>query len=515
MSKKLFSTIFVLLLGVVIGLGAAPTATAYKGTITVAMTGEPDTLDPHLRTGFYNQIGWRHVYDTLVHRNPGESKFIPWLAEKYVVLTPRKVKYTLRNAKFTDGSRVTSEAVKYSVGRIFDPKNKSVIKHSFKTLDRIEVIDDRTFIWHLKSTDTGLFATSFYRPHIASLGTKNWDLKKFAKNAIGSGPYVLKSWAKGQKMVFEANPNWWGNSKYPNRPKTVVFRRIRESTTRVKALLAGEVDIIQGVKPQHIAQIQKAKGAEVSSSLSTRVMMLGFFNRFGGPFADLNVRKAVNYAIDVGAIRDSFLRGKAKNIGQMFHPWSYVGYNSNKKWYPYDLAKAKEHMKKSAHAKGFKAVLIAPSGRMPADKQTCEAVSTMLKPIGIDTSCRALRWPLYRKNFRAYRDGKKKSPPAMYYMGMGNAPGNPYGVGMAQTGCKGGWSGQCYKDLDKAFDAARAIPDHKKQQAAFEAVTDLMRDKATHKFFFNVNVDWGYRTKGIKFKVRNDEVFFGWEVAMQ
>ncbi len=73
-------------------------------------------------------------------------------------------------------------------------------------------------------------------------------------------------------MVFEANPDWWGNSMYPDRPKTLTLRSIREGTTRVKALATGEVDVITGVAPHFVPEIQGNPSVEVASIPSVRIM---------------------------------------------------------------------------------------------------------------------------------------------------------------------------------------------------------------------------------------------------
>ena len=515
MRKKRLALFLVLFFGMAFWLLGTPAAEAYKGQITVALTGEPTTMDPHVRTGNLNAIGWRMTYDALVQAETGTGKLIPWLATKWERLSPTKMKFWLRKGvKFSDGTPLTSEAVKFGMDRIFDPATKSVLKRFFRTYDRIEIVDDHTFIWHTKKSDNGLLSTLFFRPLVISPSMKGWDLAKMSTTPVGTGPYVLKSWTKGQKMVFEANPNWWGNSKYPNRPKTVIYRRIRESTTRVKALLKGEVDVIQGVKPQFMNEIKKDPNSEVVSSLSTRIMFVSFMSRTGGPFADLNVRMAVNHAIDVETIRNTFLPGLTKPIGQLFHPWSYSGYNPKKKWYPYDLAKAKAYLKKSGYSKGFKATLMSPSGRYPADKQTCEAVASMLTKINIQTKCRTLKWSLYRKTIRAHQKGKKKDP-LMFYMGIGNPTGNPFLGGSNQTACKGSWSGHCFKDLDAAFDKANTTANPKAQQKEWEKVTDMIKAKATHKIFYNVSVSYAYRKTSVKFQPRHDEVFFAWEAEMK
>jgi ABC-type transport system substrate-binding protein len=71
----------------------------------------------------------------------------------------------------------------------------------------------------------------------------------------------------------------------------------------------------------------------------------------------------------------------------MFHPWTQFGYNPEKRWHGFDLAKAKSPMKDAGHEKGFKADLISPDGNSPFDRQCCEAAAGMLQKMGIDTRC--------------------------------------------------------------------------------------------------------------------------------
>src|SRR3989338_1384431 len=104
---------------------AAPAQAAPRGTVTIAINGEPETMDPHVYSSFIGAMVWPWASDLLIIQDAKEGKVVPWLAEKYERLDSRRMKFTLRNAKFTDGTPVTSEAVKYSMGRIVDPENKS------------------------------------------------------------------------------------------------------------------------------------------------------------------------------------------------------------------------------------------------------------------------------------------------------------------------------------------------------------------------------------------------------
>ena len=120
--RKLFVVLLVLALA---GL-AAPRAEAFKGTVTVALSGEPLTFDPHIQSEFIGTMIWPWGYDNLVYAEPGTGRLKPWLAEKFERVSAQAFKFTLRSgAKFNDGTPLTAAAVKYSLDRIFDPKVKS------------------------------------------------------------------------------------------------------------------------------------------------------------------------------------------------------------------------------------------------------------------------------------------------------------------------------------------------------------------------------------------------------
>ncbi len=492
----------------------APTAdAAKKDTVTIALTGEPPTMDPHRTSNFIGTMVWRWSYDSLLSAKTGSGELVPWLAEKWEKLDgSKKVKFWLRkDANFPDGSPVRSQDVAYTLKRVMSSARQ---RPYFKTFDRIEIIDEKTFIWHNKVHDNGMFnRITRWGGIISEKMSKGKDRATISRNTFGSGPYILKSWTKGSKMVFTANATWWGNKIYPKRPKTIVLRRISESATRVKALLTGEVDVAWGIMPQFVDQVKKNPSTDIVTVPAVRIMFMGFFSTHGGPMAKLKVRKAINYAIDAEAIRTTILGGRADLFGQILHPWNFSGYNPNKKWYRYNPAKAKQLLKEAGYPNGFKMEIIATNGRYPGDKATCEASAGMLRKIGIDASCNSQRFPLFKKYHRAYKSGKRKGA-AAYYMGFGNGAGESGLVMTGTSGCKGAWSGHCFKELDAAIDKAVAIADPKAQQAAFEGVTDLMKKLVTQKIYLKIHDVLGYQ-KRLNFRPRHDETLYAWEIEVK
>ena len=503
----------VLLFAVMIGFAAVPsTYAAPQGTIVAALKGVSPTMDPHPKSNFIGAMIWKWCYDTLIGMEAGTGKKLPWLATKWKVHSPRKLELWLRKGvKFTDGTTFTAKNVEFAFSRIMAKGSRQRV--FFKALERVEIVNDYQVILHSKP-DNGMLNRLARWGHAMSLKAKGVDKKIISRKTLyGSGPYILTEWAKGRKMVFDANPNWWANSKYPNRPKKVILRGIKSSVTRVKALQKGEIDLVMGILPQYIPQIEKNPKLAVADIPAVRMMFISFVTRNGGPFADQNVRLAANYAIDAELLRTTFLAGKAVISGSLFHPWNYAGYNKNDKWHGYDLKKAKAYMAKSKYPKGFKATVYATIGRYPGDVKTCEALGGFFKEIGIKATCRTMPYSAWKKKRKSYQKGKGKGEAAVFVQGYGNSGGDPGNIAPATGGCKGHSSVHCFKDLDVQIDKAKFTADPKQQQIEFEKVTAMMKEKAIFKILYKTNDIYAYK-KGFGFNPRHDESFYVWEIDM-
>ena len=489
-------------------------AHAARGTVTIAINGEPETMDPHVYSSFIGAMVWPWHADKLVISDTKTGKIIPWLAEKYERLDSKRIKFTLRaGMKFRDGTPINSAAIKYSFERIVDPANRSYQRSYWKDFAGIDVLNEREFVFRMKVPDNGLIPRLTTWGHAISLKNKGRSLPEISRDLIAGGPYILKRWTKGQRFEFEANPTWWANDRFPNRPQRVIMRPIVEATTRVKALLAGEIDISHKVLPHFIPEIEKDPKLYVASKSSVRIAYIGFFTTRGGPFADARVRKAANYALNAESMYKTFLEGYAEPAHQIFHPWTQFGYNSKKRWYGFDLAKARQLMKEAGYEKGFQADLISPYGNSPFDKESCEAAAGMLTKAKINTRCLAQPFALYRRSFNTYVEGKNKTP-AMYFLSFGNSSGENSTILRGTTSCRGAWSGACFKKLDEAIDKALATEDLKKQQAAFEKVSDMMKELATHKPLYRLHDIFGVN-KRIEFTARHDEQLHPWEIVVK
>ncbi|MBI1725497.1 MAG: hypothetical protein HYR52_07680, partial [Candidatus Tectomicrobia bacterium] len=153
------------------------------------------------------------------------------------------------------------------------------------------------------------------------------------------------------------------------------------------------------------------------------------------------------------------------------------------------------------------------TGRYPADKEICEAVTGMVKQIGIDAPCNAVVFPLYRQTFTAYLQGKRKDP-AMYIQAFGNGAGYTAVSYRGFAACNGAWSPHCYKELDAMVDKAVGTGGVKEQQAAFEKVAYWLRDNSALKPIHKIHEIWGIN-KNVDFKANHNENFPAWELLVK
>ena len=147
MRKWLVALLIMTLLGF-----AAHRAEAFKGTLRLAVHGQPATWDPGKTPGFMGTMLWPWTYDTLVQADLKTGKLYGWLAEKFERVSASKFKFTLRKgAVFADGTPVTSADVKFSLHRVWEDKGlQSSVKSYYKDIKGVEIIDDRNFYIHAK-----------------------------------------------------------------------------------------------------------------------------------------------------------------------------------------------------------------------------------------------------------------------------------------------------------------------------------------------------------------------------
>ncbi len=231
-----------LILMVIAGVVLAPVL-GFSTELTIGLKAEPSSMDPHYHNlGPNNQLA-RHIFESLVHADENQ-RLGPGLAVSWKPLNDTTWEFKLRQGvRFHDGSLFTADDVLFTFERA---PNVEASPSSFalytkgKTLKKIDdytiqIITDKPY--PLMPNDV---STIYIISKKNGMGAKTGDYNS-GKATIGTGSYKFIEWVPGDKLVIEKNPDYWGNKAQFDR---VVFKPIKSDPTRVAALLAGDVDMI-------------------------------------------------------------------------------------------------------------------------------------------------------------------------------------------------------------------------------------------------------------------------------
>lgn len=362
------------------------------------------TLDPHAVSNTLIFAVLSNVYEPLVDRGR-DLGLQPALATKWEQVDDTTWEFDLRKGvKFQNGDVFNADDVVFSMDRA----RKGGIKSNLSQVASISKVDDYTVRIKTVSTDPVLpnQLVNWYimdkewaeKNGATEPGTANNKTETYAnRNTNGTGPYKIVSRDPGVKTVFEKNPNWWG--KLDGNVDKATFFIIPNPSTRVSALISGQVDMIDGVPPQDAPRVDKTDGLHVKAGPDLRTIYLQpdvsrdqliyGSEKKKNPFKDIRVRKAMQLAIDTGAIQKRIMRGYSipdgLPIGREVNGWDKdIGAPVKP-----DLAKAKELMKEAGYANGFSVTLDCTNDRFMNDEATCLAISSFLGRIGIKVTPRA------------------------------------------------------------------------------------------------------------------------------
>ncbi|MFC1492166.1 ABC transporter substrate-binding protein [Nitrospinota bacterium] len=476
-------------------LMAAGVSAAPKGKMILGLPADPSHFDPHTRTGSPMSNAFPMVFDSILFRD-SSGKVGPGLATSFNWVKPTVLELKIRKGvKFHNGEILDAHAVKYNLDRIFNPKLKSRVRHLYRSLKKVEVVDDYTVRIHTKYPDRYLFSPlADWGYMVAPKYYKSHDLKYLSRHPMGSGPYRLVKWRKGSEMVFEAVPNYWNPSLQP--VKTGIYKIIPEDTTRVSALVAGAVDMIKDVPPQMAPMVDADPKIETVAGPGPKVCSILMVFKGDAPWTKLKVRQAINYAIDKESIIKNVLQGHGiPAVGQIVGPRS-LGHNPNLKPFPYDLAKAKKLMAEAGYPNGFSVPLMVPIGRYLKGTQAVEAVAGQLKKINIKAKVTPLEYGAWRRNSRSKWEPHRK--PYWNYSCRNDTSLHSHQMYMGTLYSKSTHGGIRDKELDKLIMGALETADAAEQIKKYQDLNRLIRDRALLGFLYHLGdivgkkktIDW-------------------------
>ncbi|MBV8717359.1 MAG: ABC transporter substrate-binding protein [Chloroflexi bacterium] len=350
-----------------------PAAASGRSQLVVAQTADMVTLDPPMYRARQTQNIHQMLYDTLVHRTD-DLKDQGRLAESWEVVDETTFKFKMRaNARFHDGSPVTARDVKFSYDRTLDPALKAPRAGLLDNVASTDAPDDATVIVKTKTPDP--LTLTFLNYHaITPMAAVSANLDAFLQKPIGAGPFMFQEWKKDERVVLSANPNYWDGAPLV---QTLIFRPIPDPSAMVAELESGGIDIAAEVPPAAFAGLKANPNLQALTAPSTTVHYVGLNTR-KPPLDNVNVRQALNMAIDKTAIINSVLVGLAVPVNGPLFPESR-GYDPSLKGYAFDVSAAKAMLKDAGAEAEFSMQLDTTA----ATKEAAEAVAGQLKQVGV------------------------------------------------------------------------------------------------------------------------------------
>ncbi|BDQ38660.1 ABC transporter substrate-binding protein [Pseudodesulfovibrio nedwellii] len=402
MKKKLLIS-FVIMASLILGASIA-----MAKDLTIGLKGEPTSLDPHFHNVTQNNQMALWVFDKLILQD-SRQKLYPGLAESWTPVSDTVWEFKLRQGvKFHDGSPFTAEDMKYTIERIPNvPNSPSSFTGAVGAITEVEVVDPYTVRIHTEKPAPLMprnFASFTIVSKKASEGKATEDFNSGIA-CIGTGPYKLVEWVRGDKIVYERNDDYWGVK--PAWEKIIV-RPISNDGTRVAALQSGDVDLINFVPPADVKHLKAAEGVALSQSPSTRLIYLHLDsdrddspmvtdndgNKIKNPMKDVCVRKAISKAINREAIAARIMEGLAIPAAQML-PEGYEGTSKTLQPEKYDPKGAKALLAEAGYPEGFKLTIHGPNDRYVNDGDIAQAIAQMLTKVGIKTEVNTMPKAVY------------------------------------------------------------------------------------------------------------------------
>jgi peptide/nickel transport system substrate-binding protein len=375
-------------------------AAVHAADLTIGLSTPVTSLDPHFHNLTPNNSLGRHVFETLVRQDETQN-MQPGLAESWKALNELEWEIKLRKGvKFHNGQNFTADDVIATFKRVPNvPNSPASFAFFVRPIVDIKAVDPLTL--RLKTDKphpllpNDMVAVMILPKSVAETA-KTEDFNS-GKAMIGTGPYRFVEYAAGDRVVLKRNDAYWGTKPAW---ENVRFKMIPSAPARVAALLAGDVQMIEGVPTADIAKLKTDKRVTISSAVSNRVVYLHmdsgreknspFVTTVDGkpmeanPLRDPRVRRAISKMIDRDAIVSRIMEGQGVAAGQLL-PDQFFGTSKSLKPDKYDPEGAKKLLAEAGYPNGFGLTLHSPNNRYINDAQVAQAVAQYLSRNGIPT----------------------------------------------------------------------------------------------------------------------------------
>jgi ABC-type transport system substrate-binding protein len=335
----------------------------------------------------------------------------------------------------------------------------------------VEAVDQNTVKFTLCSPDPAFPSkvafSSFAITSQTAMDAAGGDSVKISAAPDGTGPYMLKEWVHGDHITYVANPNYWGPAP---KAKTLIFRWSAESAQRLLELQSGTVDGIDNPAPEDFDKINSDTTLKLYPREALNIFYIGFQNKIK-PFDNEQVRQALSMAIDKQRIVDNFYP-KGSVVAEQFNPEALKpGFTDGLKWYPYDVAKAKQTLAAAGFPNGFTTTLSYRNvvrGYLPNPKQVAQEIQAELKLVGVTVTLKEME-------SAAFIDATAAGKEPFYMLGWGaDYPDTTDFLDYHFANPNNQQFGDLFPDVVAELNAAAKLTDAAQRQAHYDKANQLI-----------------------------------------
>jgi peptide/nickel transport system substrate-binding protein len=493
-----------------VGLGSAAVPAAGQDNVLVWGDGLPVNLDPHDPYDVPAALIQLNVYDNLYRYEGNPPQLQPWLAESHTASKDgRTWEFKLkRGVKFHDGSELTAEDVVWSVKRILGLGKAAAGPLKAARIDSVTAVDKHTVRFVLEKPYAPFLSIipvvtlvnrRVVEPHAKD---NDWGNAWLAGNSAGSGAYIADpaSYIPQKALDLKRNPNHFAGWSHNAKPIELIrVRPVAETTTRVLALMKGEIDVGDSYLPtDQVERLAKVKDVVVHRNESMRVFVIRM-NNTRPPFDNAHFRRclsqAFNYESFIGVILKNFAERNPAPI-----PKNLWGFPEGVKGYEFDLQRARAECDR-AKAQGApvdREIQLHIQTGLDQTLQAAQLFQSDARKIGIAMKIVPNTWP----NLTA-STGKPDTTPDMwihwvsaYFIDPENWVGTMYDSQFHGTWKASAW----YKNdkVDELLRAARSNPNREERAKLYQQAARLVVEDAPDIWVYNT-----VELRGMRARVKN------------
>jgi dipeptide transport system substrate-binding protein len=488
MAKLLLATVFA------VGMAAAADAK----TLIYCSEGSPENFNPQINTTGTSFDAARPVFDQLVEFEPGTTKVVPGLAEKWDVSADgTEITFHLRHGvkfhaskSFTPTREFNADDVLFSFNRMwkednpyhkvsggaYDYFNDMGMPGLLKSIDKV---DDYTVKFTLNHAEAPIIANlamdfaTILSAEYADAMMKAGTPEKVDQEPIGTGPFSFVAYQKDNAIRFKANPDYWGGKPAID---DLVFAITQDPTARYAKLQKNECQVMAYPNPADLEAMGKDANVNLLSQPGLNIAYLAF-NVTKPPFDKKEVRQALSMAIDRDAIIKEVYQG-AGQPAKNFIPPTIWGYNDSIQNFPYDPDKAKKMLADAGVTSLDSDLWWMPVQRPynPNAKRIAEIMQQDLAKVGVNVKLVSYEWGEYRKRLQAGEHqmgqlgwtGDNGDPDNFFFL-LGCEAARPGGQNIAK------W---CNKDFEALLQKAKTTADVAERTKLYEQMQVIAHEEA-------------------------------------